>query len=54
MAEHTSTTTYYDSNLWDVDPNRLAEVEQAHTEGRDIALLTQGLQEGWARQIYSN
>ena len=53
MAEHTSTTTYYESNLWDVDPNRLAEVEQAKLEGCDIVLLTQGLEEGWARQIYS-
>ena len=52
MTQHTSTATYYESNLWDIDPNRVAEVEQAKQEGRDLVLLVQGLEEGWARQIY--
>lgn len=51
MTQHISTTTYYESDVWDIDPDRLAEVTQAKQEGRDIVLLVQGLQEGWARQI---
>jgi hypothetical protein len=51
MAEHISTTTYYESNVWDIDPDRVTEVEAAKQEGRDLVLLVQGLEEGWARQI---